>query len=343
MEVNNFPIENSQLLSVQACPMIASVHWNPKDDTDEDFTRWFGYFYKMPMVVRIGLADQRIRQAVLNISKRYNLMNIYAVGEISRILRDIYVFGIREVEVRQRLEERLKLRGTDAEHFIVDLKVLVSLVLKVGQEEVEKEVDWLPIMKALEKYEKLGSQLISDRNIVLKNFTQPVVGNIKNWLEDYFSKVGTGAHGAIQRSEFLFNSENARNLTIEQRNRLSLILRSYDTGENLAIKKEEQEVVFEECANADEISSLPAKKSVSPIPSVSNAVASRVFPETASVSRYKSNEIAENKSKFITKDTDDLSSQRISQAALRWKQLDKKEEKKDRPVGKNVVDLSEYI
>lgn len=102
----------------------------------------------------------------------------------------------------------------------------------------------LPLLQALSKYENLGNQLITQERIRVKSQVEPVRPSLLYWLKYYRDDIGVGHHDSVQRGQFLFRSENGKRLSAEERERLSLILKSVEEDFPLAIDTERQEIVF---------------------------------------------------------------------------------------------------
>ena len=102
----------------------------------------------------------------------------------------------------------------------------------------------MPLLQALSKYENLGNQLITQERIRVKSQAEPVRPSLLYWLKYYRDDIGVGHHDSVQRGQFLFRSENGKRLSAEERERLSLILKSVEEDFPLAIDTERQEIVF---------------------------------------------------------------------------------------------------
>jgi hypothetical protein len=106
------------------------------------------------------------------------------------------------------------------------------------------EIINLPLLQALSKYEKLGQQVITSEKIKLKTQIEPVRSSLFNWLKYYRDELGIGQHNNVERGEFLFRSENGRKLSGEERERISLILKSVEEYLPITIDTERQEIIF---------------------------------------------------------------------------------------------------
>lgn len=97
---------------------------------------------------------------------------------------------------------------------------------------------------AIKAYPELGEQMITSEKIQLKNFPEPVRPSIKNWLADYTFNLGYGKHDAIARGNYLFQNANTRQLNSQDRQKLALILKSFDENSMITINKETRQIVF---------------------------------------------------------------------------------------------------
>jgi len=114
----------------------------------------------------------------------------------------------------------------------------------ISETEIRKEVQ-LPLSKALQQYPKLGEQNITVNPLKLRYFQNSVRPSIKNWITDFHDNMSAGKHGAIDRGNYLFHSENGKKLTPIERQKLSVILKSLDEQTSLSIDVDSQSVVFQ--------------------------------------------------------------------------------------------------
>jgi hypothetical protein len=135
----------------------------------------------------------------------------------------------------------------------------------------------LTLSEALKKYPNLGEQPISGSPIKIKLFPDPVRPSVKNWIADYHAVLGAGAHGVMERGNYLYHSENAKRLTAGERQKLAIVLKSLDENLPLTIDPNRQEIIFvagggieePERRDMEEQESppkMPAKKEYAPKP-----------------------------------------------------------------------------
>ena len=109
----------------------------------------------------------------------------------------------------------------------------ISLTKKIG------------LRAALPQFPKIGEQTITSSSLNIKHFDRPVLPSIKNWLYDYTSLLGQGPHDSMQRTNYLFRSENTKNLSSPEREKLGIILKSFDENTPLLVDPENNEIVFD--------------------------------------------------------------------------------------------------
>jgi hypothetical protein len=106
------------------------------------------------------------------------------------------------------------------------------------------QLENLPIDTALEKYPELGEQLITSNHIKLKMFPEPVRPSIKNWLSDYTFTIGLSNHDPIVRGNYLFKGENTHTLSIQDREKLTTIIESFEEKYPLSINTKTKQIIF---------------------------------------------------------------------------------------------------
>jgi len=97
----------------------------------------------------------------------------------------------------------------------------------------------------IKKFPKVTDQVVTGKTIKLLFNDQSVQPTVSNWLADYRAYVGVGEHEVNERSDYLLRSPNVQNLTPEERERLGLLLRSYDEHYLLPFSVSRQEILFD--------------------------------------------------------------------------------------------------
>jgi len=142
------------------------------------------------------------------------------------------------------------------------------------------------VMSAIAQYSQLGEQLITSSPIKLKIFPQPVRPSIKNWIEDYRSAMGAQRHGTMERGNYLFHSENTKNLVSGDRKKLAEVLRSLDEDVALKVDPERQEIVFQQ---EESHSSVRQEDKISNSPNhlISNKIPNTQIPNKIPDTKYQ--------------------------------------------------------
>jgi len=222
-------------------PMIVPVAEN---ETEGEFLQRWKKFDALPKEVKSKLSASETLREMENVKRIFNL-ELSQVASISRLIRSYY-FG--EVKIENFASILSKEIGIDLAKAQEIAKHITEKIINrkarsesgAGDEAIVK----LPIVEALKKYPKLGGQKISANNIKLKIFPDPVRPSIKNWIADYRQTMGIGSHEVMEKSNYLFHSENTRKLNSQELQKLSLILKSLDGSTPLTIDVENQRIIF---------------------------------------------------------------------------------------------------
>jgi len=237
-------ISMEQLLRHQACPMTASVSDDPRDDMKSDVARWYSYFNKLPLAIRWGLVDEEIIRKVLILSRKYKINDEFKIGEISRIIRENFFKPSSEQQLRLRILEKLEIQDDRSDVFLQEIKVIIDEVESIGNQHVLEITEKIPIIPALKKFPLLRKQVIAKKNIKMFESKEFVTSSVGNWIDDYIQRKGAQAHNNIQRSDYIFNSENGLKLDTEDRKKVGIVLESYDNDNSLDVNTENQELLF---------------------------------------------------------------------------------------------------
>ncbi|MFZ1626544.1 MAG: hypothetical protein WAT81_01925 [Candidatus Moraniibacteriota bacterium] len=102
----------------------------------------------------------------------------------------------------------------------------------------------LPLLKAMSEYRHLSEQLLTGEKIKVKGSMESVRPSLGNWLKSYREELGIGFHETVLRGNFLFQSQNCKRLTNEERARLNLVLKSIEEEFPLEIDTTREVIVF---------------------------------------------------------------------------------------------------
>ena len=133
----------------------------------------------------------------------------------------------------------------------------------------------LPLLKAMSEYRHIAEQMLTAEKIKLRGSVELVRPSLGNWLKAYREELGVGFHEPVQRGSFLFQSQNGKRLSSDERARLNLILKSVEEEFPLEIDTEHQTIIF---PPSDEAPRRPSQPNVRPI---NPADLSKRVPESA--------------------------------------------------------------
>src|SRR4030042_960275 len=105
--------------------------------------------------------------------------------------------------------------------------------------------DQIKLMRIFRKYPAVGEQMISGGQLKLSHFDRPVRPSVRNWIYDYTSHLGQENHDSMQRMKYLFASTNGKNLSSPDREKLGIILKSFDENTPLPVDASRNEIVFD--------------------------------------------------------------------------------------------------
>jgi len=219
-------------------PILASL----ENDTPEARMEKWNKFRLLPELMQNKISSKNTADRIRSMASLFNL-ELYQIDAVSRSIRN-YFFGklkLEDMPLCLSKEAAIDLtRAQEISKQIVDRIINDQLVEKSYQANLLN----ITVQEALKNYPELGEQLITTEKIMLHSFPEPVRPSIKNWLTDYTFTLGQDKRGAMERSRYLFQNANARNLKGEDRQRLSYILRVYDENLPVTINKATRRVIF---------------------------------------------------------------------------------------------------
>jgi hypothetical protein len=243
-------------------PMTVSTMAGKRDSIEEVLARW-SRFDLLKEEDKHVLLSSNVQVAIRKIAIKFSLPPS-SIEEISRIIREIYFNNISKNNLSHELmKKNPTLTVSDAQEISKILEEDIFLLKLHSKEELEMEKVKLScvqirLSEALLKYPKLAEQGITTDQIKLRYSPEPVRPSIKNWITDFHDALGAGKHGPVERGNFLFHSENGKNLSAIDRQRLGIILKSLDEQTLLTIDGEKQVVVFENAARTPFVGAVQA-------------------------------------------------------------------------------------
>ena len=238
-------LSSEQKLDIQATPSLASVHLKMEEDTNGELTNWFDKYNKLPVNIKLGLGDtQTVQQAIKDLAQKFQVMTEEGLGEISRIVRDVYVDLIGESEIKRRVREKLKISEDKINEFVKGIADIVALVRTVGNKKTDEYFEKLSVKEILDSYPKIAEKDVTKAKIFDKQRQAYVEPNLKNWVDDYVGFAGSGQHTSLERTKYLEESGNTKNLDEDDRMAVALLAKSYDKGTKLVVDPQDKVVYW---------------------------------------------------------------------------------------------------
>jgi hypothetical protein len=230
----------------QTIPQHVSVTFDPGKETKEQIIARQDRFIKLPTIIKDKLGDFKTGEKIKGIGNYFKLNEMQA-GSIARAIRNYY-FGDIKLEDFPRI-------------FISEMKVDEATAQKISQMAIQQivrddsfekayiaQIEKAPFNEALRKYSAFGEQLVTTERIKISSFPEPVRPSVKNWIADYTAMPDYDRNNpdSMKRQNYIFRSPNAKNLTANNKERLSFVLRSFDENGEVAFNKDTKVLFFEE-------------------------------------------------------------------------------------------------
>ena len=231
-------------IDMQATPSAASVKFNMDEDINGEVAKWFDKYNELPINIKLGLGSSEVRQKIKELASKINLMNEGSLGELSRIVRDVYVGLIKGKDIKKRLVSVLKIEEKMVADVMKDIAVIVALVKDIGNKKSDEYFEKLSLKDALEKYAGIGEQEVTTGMIVDKKTGKYINPTVQNWIDDYINQFGSGEHTSLERGKYLDDSANTKNLEKQDKKKIGKLTKSYDEGNKLIIDREEKVILW---------------------------------------------------------------------------------------------------
>lgn len=241
-----------EINKLQFNPVFSRVIDDDVIDGDQ-FEKWYDEtFLETALILRLGIGSETAEQEVEKICGKFGISDWQKIGYTARIIRDIFCDNLKEVDIKERALKELGIRNEDINVFLQTIKNAVKEIKQAGEREYHELIDKITLKEAVRKYPEVQEQLISEEKLEIESEEYLVAGTVKNWLNDYFQTAGGNKHNALERSEYLFRSKNARVLNKEEQEKLGVVLRSFDEDSLVAIDRENKEIDFKESLDLNE-------------------------------------------------------------------------------------------
>ncbi len=257
-------------------PMFASITEGDgkyKTTLEEDSILWAKYD-SLSTDIRDILTARELPEAIYTFGQNQHLGD----GEIAFISQAVRKFYFHEWSIQEcgnNIYQFFSQKGREAgvvQGMIGDFqRKILSVRPKADVDPTDANLEHLAIVQALGKYPRLGEQQITKERIRVRNQPESVRPSLMNWMRVYRDELGVGYHEPMIRGKFLFDSENGKRLSSEERERVNLILRSIEENFALDIDAQKYEIVFPTFAPT----------AAKPVPVSPNAVSARPVSVTA--------------------------------------------------------------
>ena len=222
----------------------------------------WGAFQQLSSQAQEILTSQEMPEVLFRIQQDFELDDS-AVMQLSRLIRWLFFERLIWEDFSLRIESLLLAAHGDASRTKELLGRIGTDVLDMKptpyQEEISEENDTdtqmpsisdqikeMPLLKALSDYPDLHNQRVTDGKIQIKSERDPVPATIRNWLRAYRDELGVGRHNTVDRGRFLFQTENTKNLTQSERERISLLVKSLDDDDPIRFHLTQKKILFPE-------------------------------------------------------------------------------------------------
>ncbi|MFA5872046.1 MAG: hypothetical protein WC858_05020 [Parcubacteria group bacterium] len=162
------------------------------------------------------------------------------LANVTRLIREYYFGEVKLEAFPKEIEKRMGVSLFTAQEITRYIKSEI-----IDWDPVVEYLGQLPkiaLREIIKNYPDIARQKITDRELGLKEGLDWDDPTIENWIHDYTQHLGQGQHSAIDRMNYLFHSENTGRLTSPEREKLGIILKSFDENLPLPVDKENKEI-----------------------------------------------------------------------------------------------------
>lgn len=197
---------------------------------------------KLGLPIKFKLSSPNLSKKIVFLEQKFQFEQT-RLQKIIYLIEEYYFGEIRFENFPREIEKRMGVSLLTAQEITRYLK--------------QEVIDWdpwgeylaglpkMPIREIVQKHPKIVNMEITKGYIDLRGSEYLEDPTIKNWLKDFVSHLGYEKHSQMQRAEYLFHSENGKDLDSLDREKLSIILKSFDENVPLAVDEENGEIVFE--------------------------------------------------------------------------------------------------
>lgn len=252
-------------------PLRVSETSGQEDSSNTYFERWEKYS-TLPLETQEKLESEETAAIIYKIQKFHNLSD-ETTANISRLIRGYYFGELKEFDFVPFLmrEPSIDQAAADRLAQLVIKEILEAKPEKTNtthqSDENNDQQKSLPLMKALSLYPKLEDYILTKEpfTVVDDEEKDPQKGTVKNWIFDYhMNNRGKARRSITDRDNYLTESENAKNLSEKDRQKVLLVLESFDENTPLLINIKNKTIIFNIIIKTKEVT--PQKTSITPEP-----------------------------------------------------------------------------
>ncbi len=286
--------------SVSHYPMLIKDYPQETRLSQSFITRWIRQ-KKLPEKRGVVLIHNKTTEWIGEIAEKYSF-NENQIENLSRIIRDFGFLDIQELDIPLLLEKNFSFLSPEQRNFLLDFIIKLFQISLPPLEELlpeenspsqeyvegkkspyEKEY---PLLEGMALFSKLGQQLVTSENIMIRGSQTPVRPSVKNWITLYQQEMGPAPHEAFERSNFLFHNKNVLALSPQDRERITSLLTSLDENILLPLDIQSQEILWEKLISTSE-KEKSSPQNIPPSPSQNNQ-----FPQSENEKRFASQKIS---------------------------------------------------
>ncbi|MDZ7611180.1 MAG: hypothetical protein U5L10_00225 [Candidatus Moranbacteria bacterium] len=253
---------NSNIIQKQANPFYASVADSPHGEKEEQRKEWEEKYLKLPRYARYGLISKAAEEEILRLASQFGLKDAINLGRVSRLVRQYFLGGLKGQRLESAVKKELNLSGEKLRNFADNFKNVLRLVQETGKKQALKDLRQVSLREMIQNEERIVyEQTIGNGDINIEE--EKAEPSIANWIKDYKLQVGAGNENVLKRSDYLYNSPNAKRLNKRDRNKLSVLLDYYDNKKKVFYNTLYEEIDFDfmlEISNDSDQSSSGSEK-----------------------------------------------------------------------------------
>lgn len=228
----------------QFYPLLSRKSSSSKDLSRKEYSFLWAGFETLPEEIRDILASPEIPEKLKFLQTKTRFSN-ETIEWISAIIREYFILTRDAHWLQKTLSlnmapEAVSLVCSFLQQHIFSTKHTVVQPKKENRANIAR----LPLLDAMGRYPRIGEQVLTIDRITVQGESNPVRGNVRNWLRSYRDTLGIRKHSNMERGQFLFQNNNTRHLPKDERMRLSVLLKSLDDKTPLDIDIIRKEILF---------------------------------------------------------------------------------------------------